>query len=125
MSEPDDGVRVVVVDDLPDACLTLGMHLELDGYTVRSANSAAEAIDLVARFRPHCVLLDVHMPDVDGLELARTLRSQYGDDIVLVAVTGRSPTDARVADAFVVVDHYLQKPIDLEQLRKVLPNLAV
>jgi CheY-like chemotaxis protein len=125
MSEPDDGVRVVVVDDLPDACLTLGMHLEFDGYTVRSANSAAEALELVARFRPHCVLLDVHMPDVDGLELARTLRSQYGDDIVLVAVTGRSPTDARVADAVAVVDHKLQKPIDLEQLRKVLPNLAV
>lgn len=124
MNEHDNGVRVLVVDDMPDACLTLGMHLELDGYEVRSANSAAEAVELVARFNPHCVLLDVHMPEVDGLELARTLRSRYGDDIVLVAVTGRSPTDSRVADAFVVVDHYLQKPIDLEQLRKVLPNLT-
>lgn len=124
MGEQDNGVRVLVVDDMPDVCLTLGMHLEYDGYDVRSATSAAQAIELVGRFKPHCVLLDVHMPDVDGLELARTLRSRYGDDIVLVAVTGRSPSDSRVADAFVVVDHYLQKPIDLAQLRKVLPNLT-
>jgi CheY-like chemotaxis protein len=124
MNGQDNGVRVMVVDDLPDLCEALVLHLELDGYEVQSANSAAEAMALVARFNPHCVLLDVHMPGVDGLELARTLRRQYGDDIVLVAVTGHPPTDRRVADAFVLVDHYLQKPIDLEQLRKVLPNLA-
>ena len=124
MDVQDNGVRVVVVDDVPDLCETLALHLELDGYEARCANSAADAIELIARFSPHCVLLDVHMPGVDGLELARKLRGQYGDDIVLVAVTGHPPTDGRVAGAFALVDHYLQKPIDFAELRKVLPPLG-
>lgn len=123
MDAQEDKVRVVIVDDVPDLCETLALHLQLDGYEVQCAHGAVAALELVAHFGPHCVLLDVHMPGVDGLELARTLRGRYGDDIVLVAVTGHPATDRRVADAFVVVDHYLQKPIDLEALRKVLPPL--
>ena len=90
---------------------------------VAEASQGAEAQRHLAALALDLVLLDVHMPGVDGLELARTLRGRYGDDIVLVAVTGHPATDRRVADAFVVVDHYLQKPIDLEALRKVLPPL--
>ena len=63
------------------------------------------------------------MPGIDGYELATLLRHRYNDDIVQIAVTGWSDSDARVADTFSVVDHYLQKPVDPTRLRRLLPPL--
>ena len=63
------------------------------------------------------------MPAMDGCNLSRQLRALYGDDIVLVAVTGYDENNQRVAEAFATVDHSLKKPIDLEALHKILPPL--
>lgn len=119
----DDEVRVVVVDDLADAAEALGFGLELDGYKVRIAHDGASALSLIEEFKPHCVLLDVDMPGIDGSELSTRLRKRYGDDLVMVAVTGWSETDERVSRTFACVDHYLKKPVDPAELRKVLPPL--
>ena len=116
-----DDVRVVVVDDVVDAAEVLAETLALSGYKVWVATDGAAALALVEAHKPHCVLLDIGMPGMDGNELARTLRSRYGDDIVLIAVTGREEDDERVSDTFARVDHYLQKPVDPEVLRKLLP----
>ena len=110
----DDDVRVVVVDDVADAAEALAAALALDGYKVWTAKDG-EA------HRPHCVLLDIGMPGMDGNALTRALRERYGDDIVLIAVTGREHDDEGVSDTFARVDHYLKKPVDPDQLRKLLP----
>ncbi|MEO8312562.1 MAG: response regulator [Caldimonas sp.] len=117
----EDDVRVVVVDDVVDAAEVLAETLRMSGYTVWIATDGAAALDLVEAQQPHCVLLDIGMPGMDGNELTRTLRTRYGDDIVLIAVTGREHDDERVSDTFARVDHYLQKPVDLDVLRKLLP----
>lgn len=119
-----DEVRIVVVDDQPDAADMLAIVLELDGYTVRVAHDGQAALQLIESFDPHAVLLDVHMPGLDGNELSRRLRDRHGDDVVLVAITGAAETDRRVADTFARVDHFLQKPVDAAQLRRVLPPLG-
>jgi DNA-binding response OmpR family regulator len=119
----EDEVRVLVVDDARDVAEMLAVTLTLDGYAVRVAHDALEAIAVIEAQRPHCVLLDVDMPGIDGAELSRRLRERYGDDIVLIAITGRDNQDQRVADTFARVDHYLRKPVEPTMLRKLLPPL--
>lgn len=120
----DEEVRVVVVDDSEDAAAALSQLLALDGYTVMTAHSGEEAVALIADVKPHCVLLDIGMPGIDGYDLAMLLRQQYADDIVLIAVTGWDTQLARVADTFAVVDHYFQKPVQPAELRKLLRPLG-
>src|SRR6476620_11044480 len=103
----EDDVRVVVVDDFLDAAEALAETLMMSGYKVWVATDGAGALALVETHRPHCVLLDIGMPGMDG--------------IVLIAVTGREHDDERVSDTFARVDHYLQKPVDPDVLRKLLP----
>ena len=116
-----DEVRVLVVDDVCDVADVIASLLRLDGYVVETAYGGEEAVALMQRFRPDCILLDISMPGMDGLQLTKLLRERYGDDVVLIAMTGAAQDDRRVYDTFARVDHYLSKPITAEQLRKVLP----
>ncbi len=120
MTQSMDEVRIVVVDDYADAAQTLAASLELDGYQVRVASDGESALTLIAEFEPHAVLLDINMPRMNGAVLARTLRERYGDDIVLIAVTGYGREEPGVVEAFDCVDHYLQKPVKASELHKVL-----
>lgn len=119
----ENSVRVMVVDDVPDAAETLALMLELDGYCVRMAHDGAQAMAMIDGFDPHCILFDVDMPGIDGLELSKRVRARHDNDIVLIAVTARQIQDPRVAGAFNVADHYFSKPVDHALLRKVLPPL--
>ena len=119
-THPDEA-RVIVVDDAVDVAEAMAFALESDGYKVWIAHDGNEALEMVARHDPHCVLFDIDMPGLDGSELSKRLREAHGDDLILVAVTGWSDKDSRVADAFARVDHYLRKPVDPAVLRKLLP----
>ncbi len=119
-----DEVRVVVVDDVPDMAETLAMALELDGYCVKTASNGAQALSVIEAYRPHCVLLDIDMPGMGGCELSDRLRELYGDEVVLIAVTGWGDAGDRVSDTFSRFDHYIRKPFDPSLLRKVLPPVT-
>lgn len=119
-----DEVRVVVVDDVADMAETLAVTLELDGYSVRTASDGAQALALIEEYRPHCVLLDIDMPGMGGVELCTHLRKLYGDDLVLIAVTGWGDAGDRVSDAFSRFDHYIRKPFNPSLLRKILPPVS-
>ncbi|MEO8296894.1 MAG: response regulator [Burkholderiales bacterium] len=123
MNSPIDEVRIVVVDDMPDAAQSLAELLRMTGYMVRTCYDGAQALEVIRSFEPHCVLFDVLMPGIDGSQLAATLRSDYGDDIVLIAVTGGDEEQAPVKSTFLQVDHYLRKPLDIPSLHRLLPPL--
>ena len=116
-----DSIRVLVVDDSKDGAESMAALMSANGYEARACTDATTVLAMVEEFEPLCVLLDVRMPRVSGLELARQIRARHGDGIVLIAVTGGSPNDAEVAGTFELVDHYLLKPVDIAKLEKVLP----
>ena len=113
-------VRVVVVDDVNDSADTIAELLRLSHYEVWTAGNETDALALIEEHRPHCVLFDVVMPGMGGDALCSHLRAAYGDDIVLIAVTGFSEDDPRVHRSFSLADHYFTKPVDAVALSKVL-----
>ncbi len=122
--ESTDAVRVLVVEDSIDLADALAIELTGNGYSVRTARDGEAAMALIAEARPHCVILDVLMPGMGGHELAAHLREVFGDDIVLIAISGHAQTAVEVKQAFAIVDHYLQKPFEFSELSKILGPLS-
>jgi two-component system, sensor histidine kinase len=113
--------RILVVDDNRDAAETLGALLEALGATVTVTHSGRAALDVVGQFDPDAVLLDIGMPEMDGYEVARQLRSMPGrSHTLLIALTGwGQDQDVRQSHA-AGFDHHLVKPPDIEKLRELL-----
>jgi CheY-like chemotaxis protein len=106
-------LRVLITDDNRDAADSLGLLLGLLGATTRVCYGGADALAHAPEFRPHVGLLDIDMPDMTGLELARLLREHLGRRrMLLVAVTGVSSEEARAATAAAGFDWHLTKPVD-------------
>ncbi len=112
--------RLVVVDDHVDVASLLAETLRLEGFDVRVACDGPSALDVIESHAPMCVLLDVDMPQMSGLEVARKLRERYGETLVLIAVTGWGERADRIAPIFECFDHYMRKPVDLNALRQIL-----
>ena len=109
--------RVLVVDDSADQVETLGMILGAGGHTVRTARSGAEALELAAVFAPDVAILDIGMPDMDGLELARRLKALPGSERrVLIALSGYGEASARQRALDEGFDEYLVKPVDMDRI---------
>lgn len=119
-----DVVDVLVVDDDPDVREVLGLLLEADGYRVRRAADAKAALAAIAEQTPMCVLLDLEMPGMHGVELARELRAREGSDLVLISVTGWLDAKQHEAAELAGVDFVLTKPLDPAKLRLMLPPLG-
>jgi PAS domain S-box-containing protein len=113
--------RVLVVDDNCDAALSLAMLLESSGHTVRTAADGPSALALAPSFRPHVVLLDIGLPQMNGYEVARQLRGQPGTAIdMLVALTGYGGLEDRRRSHEAGFDRHLVKPLDPLELEKLL-----
>jgi CheY-like chemotaxis protein len=82
------GLAVLIVDDFPDTADSLGRVLQAHAYDVRTARRRAEALNHLIGWQPQVAVLDVMMPDMDGLELAERLYEQCGRRPLLVAVSG-------------------------------------
>ncbi len=117
-------MRVLVVDDNPDAGDSLAMILEVLGAEVRVARSGAEAIDMFGVYRPSVVLLDIGMPGMNGYEVARALRTRFPEHAAtLVALTGWGQEDDRRRAREAGFDHHLVKPADLDVLQHLLRGI--
>ena len=115
-------MRVLVVDDdraLRDA---LRRALTLAGYEVRAAEGGAEAIEAVVQEIPDAVVLDIGMPDIDGLEVCRRLRL-LGNRVPILMLTAREAISDRVAGLDAGADDYLVKPFDVNELKARLRAL--
>ena len=118
-------LRVLVVDDNREHTDSLAMYLRMKGHAVRTAYDAASALTWAAGFSPDVVLLDIGMPDVDGLEVCRRLRAaDGGDHLVIVAVTGYGQADDRRRTDEAGFDAHLVKPVDPTSLPTLLDSLV-
>lgn len=118
---PNDEVRVVVVEDDPDARETLKELLEISGYAVGTAGDAPTAMQLIQACRPTCVLLDLGLPDIaDGLGLAAWLQARFGPTVIVVVVTGSTTLADLEAARMAGADYVLNKPIDIDRLNAIL-----
>jgi PAS domain S-box-containing protein len=118
---PASGRRVLVADDNRDAAESMAMLLRLAGCTVDVAFDGASALELVNRLRPDIVLLDIGMPEMDGYEVARRIRSTpHGKRMVLVALTGWGQEEDRRRASEAGFDEHLTKPVDPALLNTLL-----
>jgi two-component system response regulator MprA len=108
-------VRVLVVDDEPAVRTAVRRALVLAGYEVDQAEGGQAALSNLAARPPDALVLDVLMPDVDGLEVCRRLRAA-GDHTPVLMLTARDAVADRVAGLDVGADDYLVKPFALEEL---------
>ena len=107
--------RILVVEDDERLAQVLAGDLKLAGYEVLNASTGLAALEMAAREKPDIVLLDLGLPDLDGLEVARRLR---GDNApVIIAVTARASVADRVDGLYAGADDYITKPFALEELR--------
>jgi len=116
--------RILVVDDKKDIADSLGMMLSLLGHTVKTANDGPSAFDAACEFEPDVALLDIGMPGMSGLDLARKIREQPRlRQIVLVALTGWGDEADRQRSHEAGFDHHLVKPIRVAVLEELLASI--
>ena len=104
--------KILLVDDEPDILEFLSYNIRREGYVVFVANNGKEAIEIARREMPHLIVLDVMMPDMDGIETCREIREISGLKNVMVAfLTARSEDYSQIAGFEVGADDYITKPI--------------
>jgi two-component system OmpR family response regulator len=120
----EDGtpVRVLVVDDEPSLAELLGSVLRYEGWDVRTAGTGAGAVRTAREFRPDAVVLDIMLPDLDGVEVMRRLRAELPHVCVLF-LTARDAVEDRVAGITAGGDDYVTKPFSLEEVLARLRGL--
>ena len=114
MQVVSDRARVLVVEDDPDIGDVVRRSLRREGYDVRLAPDGSAALDEAAVFEPDAVVLDLGLPQVDGIEVSRRLRAD--GDVPILMLTARDSVEARVEGLDSGADDYLVKPFDLQEL---------
>ena len=116
--------KLLVVDDNRDAADAMAALMELDGRDVMVGYGGKDALAMYEAFRPGIVILDLGMPDMGGLEVAREIRrSRHGAAITLIAATGWGQAHDRAQSRAAGFDHHFTKPVDMTLLRATLADI--
>ena len=116
---------VLVVDDEPDIRLMLGALFTVSGYDVLQAPTGREALDLLEEYDTDAVLLDLRLPDIDGWEVLRRMRSAVRTaDIPVVLVSAYAGDDARSAAADLGCNDFFHKPFQSARLVETIDRLV-
>jgi CheY-like chemotaxis protein len=121
---PGQPLRVLVVDDIPVNRMVVQRMLQAKGLTVLEAGSGAEALEVLENNEVDLVFLDLHMPGLDGIEVARRIRAR-GDRVPLVALTADSVAGTREACLAAGMDAFLNKPAPPQVLFQLVEGLTV
>ncbi len=112
MKEGSHAKKILIVDDEPDILEFLQYNLRKEGYQVVTAPDGLKAIQVAEREKPHLILLDIMMPEMDGVEACRLLRSRKEfDDTPIAFLTARDEDFSQIAALDVGGDDYITKPI--------------
>src|SRR6058998_2118904 len=110
-----DGARVLVVDDEPNITELVAMALRYEGFNVKTAATGRGALTAVTQFAPSLVILDVMLPDIDGIEVLKRLNSA-GAKVPIIFLTAKDATEDKVHGLTVGGDDYVTKPFSIEEL---------
>ncbi|WP_432571090.1 response regulator transcription factor [Kineococcus sp. SYSU DK005] len=124
LQRPDgSALRVLVVDDESTLSELLSMALRYEGWEVRTAADGLEAVRTARSFRPDAVVLDIMLPDIDGLEVLRRLRAD-STEVPVLFLTAKDAVEDRVAGLTAGGDDYVTKPFSLEEVVARLRSLV-
>jgi two-component system response regulator MprA len=110
----DRAARVLVVEDDDEIAQVLQRSLRLEGYEVRIASDGEQALAMHAEYVPDVLVLDLGLPKVDGIDVARKVRAD--DDVPILMLTARDAVEARVEGLDSGADDYLVKPFERQEL---------
>jgi two-component system response regulator MprA len=114
MSDVARPARVLVVEDDADIAQVLQRSLRIEGYEVRIASDGERALEDARGFLPDLVILDLGLPRMDGIDVAKALRAD--DDVPILMLTARDALEARVDGLDAGADDYLTKPFERQEL---------
>jgi DNA-binding response OmpR family regulator len=109
------GELILVVDDEPNIVQLARMYLERDGYRVETASDGGAALEFVERHRPALIVLDIMLPEIDGLEVCRQLRAAH-NPIPILMCTARDEDVDKIVGLELGADDYLVKPFNPREL---------
>jgi two-component system OmpR family response regulator len=107
--------RILVVDDEPNIVDVVSMALRFQGFDIESAGTGTDALAAVAAFKPHLIVLDVMLPDMEGFDVAQRLGAQRAR-VPIIFLTARDATDDKIRGLTLGGDDYVTKPFSLEEL---------
>jgi two-component system alkaline phosphatase synthesis response regulator PhoP len=109
--------KVLVVDDEPDMLEIISFSLKREGYEVYTADNGKEGIELALKYKPHLIIMDIMMPEMDGIELCERIRSMDElEDPVIAFLTARSEDYSQIAGFKAGADDYITKPVKIKVL---------
>lgn len=104
--------KILIVDDEPDILEIISYNLTKEGYEISTAKNGIEALEKVASYKPHLVILDIMMPKMDGVEVCKILRSnQEYNDTLIIFLTALSDEPSQIKGLETGADDYVNKPI--------------
>ena len=107
-----EDIRILLVDDEQDILEIVGYNLSLEGYQVYTAKNGVEAVSKAKKKQPHLVILDVMMPEMDGIEACEIMRNTPGlEQTIITFLTARGEDYSQLAGFEAGADDYIQKPI--------------
>ena len=117
-------MRILIIEDNPDIAANLGDYLEDHGHTVDFAGDGVTGLHLAVVNEFDCIVLDLALPGMDGLEVCRKLRSEAGKDTPVLMLTARDRLEDKLAGFDTGADDYLVKPFELQEVAARLKVLA-
>jgi len=115
--------RVLVVDDNIDSAVSLSILLTMYGHEVQTAHDGHAAFALAKNFTPEVVVLDIGLPGIDGLEVARRIRTELRlADALLVAMTGYGQDEDRARSQEAGFNAHLIKPVDSQSIQALIEH---
>jgi CheY-like chemotaxis protein len=123
-ARPAEGKLVLIVDDSADSAAFVSLYLQNRNYRVVTAHNGEEAVRVADTIVPDIILMDIAMPDVDGLEATRRIRASATlPYIPIIALTAFTTEGFKRAAVEVGIDGYLTKPVDCERLHQLISRL--
>lgn len=120
----NESIKILLVDDEPDILEIVGYHLKKEGYQISTASNGIEAVNKAKKVKPHLILLDIMMPEMDGIEACEKIRDLDGlEDVVIAFFTARGEDYSQVAGFEAGADDYITKPVKPKVLMSKVKGL--